>query len=537
MAMPRFNFSDVLHWLMIMYEHVTLLDVVLSLLGLFVFSCAVEKLRSKGRPMVWPVFGILPTVPLRQDAVYDWSTESLIRSGGTFPYRGVWFGGSYGIVTCESANIEYMLKTRFENYPKGEYYRERFRDLLGDGIFNVDSHQWKQQRRLATSEMHSARFVAHSYRTVQELVHHKLLSLLGRLARSGDRIDLQDVLLRFTFDNICTAAFGVDPGCLAPDLPEVPFATAFEVATELTLSRFLTPPFVWKPIRYFRVGFERRLAEAIKVVHEFADKTVQDRSDERSKFGSLVDRSDLLSRLMDRPAGQDNFSNIFLRDFCVSFILAGRDTSSVALAWFFWLVHEHPTVESRILHELHEILSAREECGPLDGVIFTPQELDKMVYLQAALSESLRLYPAVPMEIKEALEDDVLPDGTVLKKGARVLYCIFSMARMVSLWGEDCSEFRPERWLRGGEGGRELLRESPFKYAVFNAGPRLCIGKKFAYMQMKMVSASVLLRYSVKVAKGCRAIPKITTTLYMKYGLPVTIHPRFKPPEKTNVPM
>lgn len=533
MVRPLLDFPELLEWLAIMYGYVTLLDVVLALLGLFVFSCVVEKLRSKGRPMVWPVLGITPSVLLSPDRVYDWSTQALIGAGGTFPYRGVWFGGAHGIVTCDSANIEYMLKTRFHNFPKGEYYRERFRDLLGNGIFNVDSGQWKEQRRLATSVMHSARFVDHSYRTVQELVHHKLLKLLEKLASTGERIDLQDVLLRFTFDNICIAAFGVDPGCLALELPNVPFATAFELATEFTLFRFLMPPFVWKPIRYFRIGCERHLAEAIKVVHEFADKTVSDRLAERSKLGNLGDRYDLLSRLMERPNGHDNFSHRFLRDFCVSFILAGRDTSSVALAWFFWLVHEHPDVESKILQEIHEILSLRgtkiEEYQSFDDVVFTPKELSKMVYLQAALSESLRLYPAVPMEIKEVLEDDVLPDGTVLKKGARVLYCIFSMARMETMWGKDCSVFKPERWMQNGE----FMSESPFKYAVFNAGPRLCIGKKFAYMQMKMVVSSVLLRYSVRVAEGCRAIPKLTTTLYMKYGLPVTVQPRLNPPVQT----
>lgn len=219
-----------------------------------------------------------------------------------------------------------------------------------------------------------------------------------------------------------------------------------------------------------------------------------------------------------------NFSNKFLRDFCVSFILAGRTTSTVALAWFFWLIYKHPEVEAKVLSEIHQIILRR--CPPVgrdahQDVVFTPEELTDMVYLQAALSESLRMYPSVPMELKEVQEDDVLPDGTELKRGDRVMFCIFSMARMEALWGRDCEEFRPERWLR--EDGQRMVSQSQFKYAVFNAGPRLCVGKKFAYMQMKMVAASVLWRYSVVVAEGHRAVPKVTTTLYMKHGLPVTL--------------
>jgi fatty acid omega-hydroxylase len=232
-----------------------------------------------------------------------------------------------------------------------------------------------------------------------------------------------------------------------------------------------------------------------------------------------------LSRLIEiENTGQGKklqFPDKYFRDLCVNFILAGRDTTSVALAWFFWLVHSNPEVENRILREINDILSLRET-QTKNEIIFTMEELNKMVYLHAALSESLRLYPSVPIEMKEVAEDDVLPDGSIVKKGARVFYCIFSMGRMDSIWGQNCLEFKPERWIRDGK----FVSENQFNYAVFNAGPRLCLGKKFAYMQMKMVAASILLRYSVKVIEGHDASPKMTTTLYMKNGLLVTLMPR-----------
>lgn len=124
--------------------------------------------------------------------------------------------------------------------------------------------------------------------------------------------------------------------------------------------------------------------------------------------------------------------------------------------------------------------------------------------------------------LSQVLEDDVFPDGTKVRKGARVLYSIYSMARVEEIWGKDCREFRPERWLKDGM----FVSENQFKYTVFNAGPRLCIGKKFAYMQMKMVVASMLMRYRVEVVKGHEVAPKVTTTLYMKNGLRVLVRPR-----------
>ncbi|KAI8528110.1 hypothetical protein RHMOL_Rhmol12G0125700 [Rhododendron molle] len=472
-----------------------------------VFKCVTfpNKLTNKG-PMLWPVMGIIPSLFFHFNHIHDWATKALIKTNGTFNYKGMWMGGSHGIITSDPLKIEYMLKTNFKNFPKGKYYRERFHDLLGDGIFNVDGESWKEQRKAAISELHATRFVEYSVQTVQALVHQKLLEVAENVVKLGNCIDLQELLLRFTFDNICIAAFGINPGCLSTDFPEVAFAKAFEEATELTLIRFMVPSFVWKPIKFFQLGFEKRLKEAVRVVHDFAEKTVRDRRVELSKTGSLENKSDLLSRLMESGKGQNSrFTDKLLMDFCISFILAGRDTSSVALAWFFWLIDKNPQVENRILYELNGIINQRMGKKEVDTIVFTGEELKTMVYLEAAISEALRLYPPVPIDFKEVTIDDFFADGTFVKKGARVIYSLFSMARMESVWGKDCLEFKPERWIKNGK----FVSENQFRYPVFNAGPRLCVGKNFAYMQMKMVAASVLLRYSVKVAEGQNAVPKV----------------------------
>ncbi|XP_020107587.1 cytochrome P450 86B1-like [Ananas comosus] len=507
-------------------HNLTLTDVAFAMLLLFFTRVAIQRLTTKG-PMLWPILGIIPTFFVHRDNAYDWVADSTARCGGTFPYRGMWLGRSNGIVTADPAIVEHILKTRFANFPKGRYYQERFADFLGEGIFNADGRLWREQRRAATAEMHSARFTSYSAGTVTDLLRRKLLPLLDELSAAAAAADLQNILLRFTFDNICTAAFGVDPGCLGTrELPDVPFARAFEEATELSLFRFIVPPFIWKPMRLLNVGTERRLKTAIQTVHAFAEKTVSDRRTELQKLGSLDERSDLLSRLMNADSTSVSFSDKLLKDFCISLILAGRDTSSVALVWFFWLLHRHPHVETRIVDEITRIVKKRYCCDS-DDIVFTVDEVKKMEYLHAALSESLRLYPSVPIDFKEAAEDDMLPGGTAVRKGWRVIYSMYSMGRAEAVWGRDCREFRPERWMSASaEEGGLFVGESPFKYAVFNAGPRLCVGKRFAYVQMKMVAAAVLRRYRVVVAEGQVVAPKLTTTLYMRNGLTVTFKRR-----------
>ncbi|KAM5566398.1 cytochrome P450 86B1 [Rosa sericea] len=511
----------------------------IQILELFVALCVfviIHSLRQKkhyGLP-VWPLLGMLPSMALvigsQTNNLYEWLTQVLCRQNGTFTFSGPWFSSLHCIITSDPRNLEHLLKTKFSIFPKGPYFRDTVRDLLGDGIFSADDETWQRQRKTASLEFHSAKFRQLTVESLLELVHRRLLPVLeDSIKNSFAPIDLQDVLLRLTFDNVCMIAFGVDPGCLRPGLPQIPFAQAFEDATEATVMRFVTPACLWKAMRYFNLGAEKKLKMSIKGVDKFADDVIRTRKKELMDTTiSLSDhkqRSDLLTVFMRlRDEKGEGFTDKFLRDICVNFILAGRDTSSVALSWFFWLLHIHPEVEHNILQELRTIVDARSTNDNVTELVFSAEEIKKMDYLQAALSETLRLYPSVPLDHKEVVEDDVFPDGTILKKGTKVIYAIYSMGRMESIWGKDCREYKPERWLNPKDG--RFMSESAYKFTAFNGGPRLCLGKDFAYYQMKFVAASIIHRYHVKVVDNHPIVPKLALTMYMKHGLKVTLHRR-----------
>ncbi|KAK4423256.1 cytochrome [Sesamum alatum] len=504
------------------FSEIQMLEILLAVVVFVVIHCLRQKSRQ-GLPN-WPVLGMLPSLmlALRGD-MYEWISEVLNRQNGTFTFKGPWFTNLNCVVTSDPRNLEYLLKTKFSNFPKGAYFRDTVRDLLGDGIFSADDEIWQRQRKTASLEFHSAKFRQMTTDSLLELVHARLLPVLEESVKKSARIDLQDILLRLTFDNVCMIAFGVDPGCLRPGLPEIPFASAFEAATEATTARFVTPTLIWKAMRYFEIGSEGKLKKWIKQVDDFAQEVIRARKKELS-LGNIEKRSDLLTVFMGLRDDEGKvYSDKFLRDICVNFILAGRDTSSVALSWFFWLLNRNPEVEEKILAEICGVVREREgEKGSGDGgeFVFRPEEVKKMEYLQAALSEALRLYPSVPVDHKEVVEDDEFPDGTVLKKGTKVVYAIYAMGRMEGIWGKDCREFKPERWLRDG---RRFMSESAYKFTAFNGGPRLCLGKDFAYYQMKFAAASILLRYRVLVAENHPVVPKMALTMYMKYGLKVEL--------------
>ncbi|TKY69092.1 fatty acid omega-hydroxylase [Spatholobus suberectus] len=516
--MANFFFSLALFLL----KHIHILELTIAATLFTALQVFISK-RHHGLP-IWPVLRMLPSLlsGLKTN-LYEWLTDVLNLQNGTFAFQGPWFTNLNCVITSDPRNLEYLLKTKFSSFPKGKFFRYTLRDLLGDGIFNADSETWQRQRKTASPEFHSRMFRKLTAESLFELVHKRLLPLLDSCVDKSCVIDLQDVLLRLTFDNVCMIAFGVDPGCSQPHLPEIPFATAFEDVTETSMKRFIIPVWMWKFMRFLNVGVERRLKESITKVDEFAVSVIGTRKKELSLQHEKSDLLTVFMRLKDEN-GQA-YSDKFLRDICVNFILAGRDTSSVALSWFFWLLHQNPKVEECIVGEICRVVSQREgfkkeEVG--NSLALRPEEIKKMEYLHAALSEALRLYPSVPVDHKEVVEDVTLPDGTVLMKGTKVIYAIYAMGRMESIWGKDCRQFKPERWLSDGR----FMSESAYRFPAFNGGPRLCLGKDFAYYQMKYAAASMIFRYHVKVVEKHPVVPKLFLTLPMKHGLKVNIHRR-----------
>ncbi|KAK0581483.1 hypothetical protein LWI29_014273 [Acer saccharum] len=144
----------------------------------------------------------------------------------------------------------------------------------------------------------------------------------------------------------------------------------------------------------------------------------------------------------------------------------------------------------------------------------------------------MRFYPPVPVDGRSAENDDVLPDGTVVRKEEAVQYSPYAMGRMESIWGKDWAQFKPERWLKKEEGGHgekwSFVGRDPYTYPVFHAGPRICLGKEMAFLQMKRVVGGVLRRFKVVPAMedGFQPLFIADMTAKMKGGFLITVQER-----------
>ncbi|XP_043698307.1 cytochrome P450 94A1-like [Telopea speciosissima] len=469
-------------------------------------------------PKSYPLLGQSIAISANQERFNQWATELLRDSsnGNILLYRPL---GHLQHVTTNPANVQHILKNEFYLYPKGDFFRDILTNFLGAGIFNADGDNWRFQRQISSHEFNTKSLRKFIETVVEDEVLDRLVPLLSDAASNNYVLDLQDILQRFTFDNVCKIAFGYDPACLSPSFPQPKseFAEAFEAATQLSSERFhyIFPP-LWKLKRALDIGSEKRLREANATVREFATKVVREKKRELQEKKSSLETQDLLSRILNSGHSDERFAT----DMVISFILAGRDTTSAALIWFFLLVSRNPRVEEELMKELKE----KPESLDYDDV-------KHVVYTHAAICETMRLYPPVPNDTKFAAADNVLPDGTFVKKGAGVTYFPYAMGRMEKIWGKDCMEFRPERCLEKEEsspsGKVKFVGKDPYTYPVFQAGPRVCLGKDMAFLQMQRIVAGVMQKYRVVPAEK-EFDPLFVSYLSskMKGGFPVRIEER-----------
>ncbi|PTQ29306.1 hypothetical protein MARPO_0144s0023 [Marchantia polymorpha] len=324
--------------------------------------------------------------------------------------------------------------------------------------------------------------------------------------------------------------FGVDMGLLHPSLPEVPIAISFDDATSRSSERFVDP--LWQLKKALNLGSEAAMKKDLETINDFTLKLVKNRKKElkTNKQG----RPDLLSRFVEAIEEESITANPEkdLQDVVINFILAGRDTTGVSLAWFLYEVSCNPQVEEKIVSELLRL--ERDRQGMTDYTTSSEGEMSDFVrlldyenvsnmhYLHAALSESMRLHGPIPADVRVAMNDDVLPCGTRVHKGDFLMYSAYAQGRMEQIWGSDVMEFKPERWLKDGV----FQPESPYKYPVFHAGPRLCLGKDSAYLQMKITMAALLRFFTFKVVPGHEVRYKVTITLHMLNGLKMIVQRR-----------
>ncbi|KAF9438280.1 hypothetical protein BGZ76_008845 [Entomortierella beljakovae] len=427
--------------------------------------------------------------------------------GNTINFKGL---NQDFVVVLDPSSVQHILAKNQPNFEKGPEFQAIFHEFLGSGIFNADGEKWRTQRQIARPHFQTSEF-----RDAELINKHvdQLIKVIDKHIDStpNEPIEVQQLFCRFTLDEASEFLFGETVNSL--ELGSTEFADAFNYTQALTAWRFRVP--LW---RY--IISTKRYYQEIKKLDAFVYRIINNailRQQERIKSeeqnpmdASEKKRHDTLLNHFLSQQEENGFSNEYLRDMLLNFLLAGRDTTASLLSWTMWQLTQHPDVLVKLKEEIAEVVGPKNVPGY--------DEIKKLKYQKQVINEVLRLCPPVPMNIRQSVEEDILPNGYYIPPGTPVSYSAYSTHRLPELWGEDALEFNPDRW-----GPERVGSIKPFMFVPFHAGPRICLGQNLAYTTAQVTLTRLLQHYDIKASPGFKPQQTGDIVLFSRNGVEVLI--------------
>ncbi|KAK8093931.1 hypothetical protein PG997_000616 [Apiospora hydei] len=370
--------------------------------------------------------------------------------------------------TCEPKNIQAILATQFHSFGVGIDRYNNFKPLMGHGIFTSDGAKWEQARALVRPN-----FVRDQVADLESFEVH-FQNMLAKLPKDGTTpVNLKELFQCMTLDSTSEMLFGESLNTLTntdSQVASAQFAAAFklsqgELARRCRLGRLAD----W--------NISKEFLDACAVTQRFVDDYVAKAMrlrDEKQRPSYDADETAAGNRKPGRYIFLEELAMVVddpiaVRDHLLNVLIPARDSTSTLLAATIFAAAK----DERVLRKL------QDEVRDLDGVHPSFETLKNMKYLKWVMNETLRLWPIVPLNGRQATQDVTLPVGggpdgqspIFVKKGQNVGFSTYAMHRRKDIWGPDADEFVPERWADKRPG---------WEYLPFNGGPRICIGQQLA---------------------------------------------------------
>jgi cytochrome P450 len=374
------------------------------------------------------------------------------------------FGPFRAHVAFGPTEIEEVLVERAADFRKS-FGTRMLIPLLGHGLLTAEGDEWLRHRRLASPAFHRARVEGYG-RTMAHYAEDSAGSWL-----EGQAVDLHDDMTALTLRIVARTLFDTDVTARIEEVARLGTEIQDFYYLRFASLRFLIP--TWLP-----TPGNRRLGAATRRLDEVVYGIIRDRRPDD-------DRGDLLSMLLQaRDELGAGMSERQVRDEVMTLLLAGHETTALALTWAFLLLDRNPEARDRLEAELAEVLG---------GEPVSPEDVRALPYAQAVINETLRLYPPAYVTGREAIRDTTIR-GTHIPRGHIVLISMYTTHRDERFFPEP-DGFRPERWLDGLE--KRLPRGA---FIPFGMGSRKCIGASFAMMEATLLLATIARRWRFELA-------------------------------------
>lgn len=388
--------------------------------------------------------------------------------------------------------IKYILQENNKNYIKSFGY-EVMKIFLGNGLLTSEGDFWRKQRRLAQPAFHKEKLVEITKQMSRS--SEAMANKLEQVKKEAKEIDITEYMNSVTLDIVSEALFSSN---VSKDIDVI--RNSLDFVNEFAMNRIIAPikwP-LWVPFPSI-IEFKKAARELDKVIFGFIE----------SHRNTKERRNDLLTMLMDAVDEEtgERMSDVQLRDECMTIFLAGHETTSLALSWFWMLMEENPEEEKKLHQELKTVLNGR-----------TPEfaDIPKLKYTKQLIEETMRLYPPAWTVGRRPIEDDEI-DGYKFSKGQNILMMAYHVHRHPDYW-EQPDKFMPERF--SDENAKNIKK---YAYFPFGGGPRLCIGNSFAMMEMQLVIATLAQRFQFRRTETHEIIKDPLITMRPKNGIKMRV--------------
>lgn len=410
----------------------------------------------------------------------------------------------------DPALVDLILKERPMDFPKSERIREGLKPLLRDSVFITNGETWLRQRRIIDPAFEGGKL-----RETFPAMWDAGLACVERLRprANGQALEIEAETSHAAADVIFRTLFSIP----------IEDATASAVFAEFKAHQRSAPVVNLGALLPLPRWFPRFHARATKATAKRIRALIEGLTTARAaQIAAGTAPDDLATKIMTTadPQTGETFGTAEMVDQVAIFFLAGHETSASALAWSLYLLALYPEWQERLAAEATEVIGPEI---PYFSIV------NRLKLARATFREAMRLYPPVPMFVREAKCPESFR-GRALAPGAQVIVSPWHLHRHERLW-ENPDGFDPARW--ESENGKACLRSA---YIPFSVGPRVCPGAGFAMAEGPLILALLLRAFRFEAIAERPAMPVAHLTVRGQNGIWLRLTPRDAVPAAAETP-
>ncbi|CAL1686503.1 unnamed protein product [Lasius platythorax] len=477
--------------------YVIALTVIAGALGLYYyFFKKLDFFKKHGIPYKTPlpIFGNLGTLLFHRESI-AYLIKNIYNLHPEAKYVGMFFMINPVVMIRDPDLIKSIMIKNFDLFSDRRTIIEEYQDpLLGKNLFTLKGERWRQVRHLL-----SPAFTSNKMKNMFKLMSDyaaEFSNYLMQMSAEKKIIDINDVFMRYTIDIIATCAFGITVDSMRNPKNEF-YIYGIEAANFNSPLSFLKIS-IFKCLPWLAQILKLRIipGKIVNFFHHLVETTIKTR-DEKG-----IVRPDMLQLMMDSRGKEgkelsieDMVSQAFL------FFFAGFGSTAMSMCFAAHEIAVNQEIQKKLQNEIDQVLEESNGQAPYEMI-------HNMEYLDAVVSEALRLYPFAPLLDRICVEEFELPPTLpgikpfTIKKGEGIWVPVYGLHHDPQYF-EEPEKFDPERFL--GERKKESLNCGA--YLPFGVGPRMCIANRFALMEIKVLLFHLLARCDLKTCEKTTPLP------------------------------